>query len=155
MFELSLSNLKEGTRFFLQPEEEVLKGRKQMYVEVCALSASQSKAIDDQTMKESVEFVQPKKENGKLNPRAALQRISSSDFINPKEGPALRNKLMWDAMITGWLLYDNDTGKEIPCTTENKIKLMNESPKFAIAVSDCLESLTESTKVIKDAEVKN
>jgi len=64
------------------------------------------------------------------------------------------SELVWDYSICGWFLI-TPNGEEIPCTMENKIRFMKESPAFAQWVADCLEEMRESVKQVKEIETKN
>lgn len=63
------------------------------------------------------------------------------------------NEEIWDFSIVEWNLLDKN-GDSIPCTRENKIKLMRHSPKFASWVAECLESLREDLKIYREQEKK-
>jgi hypothetical protein len=70
------------------------------------------------------------------------------------------NEEIWDFSIDGWNLFSpekDEFGKNkfIPCTKENKIKLMRTSPRFATWVANCLEKLRESLEDYGVEERKN
>jgi hypothetical protein len=70
------------------------------------------------------------------------------------------NEIVWDFSITDWKLFstekdEDDNYIEIPCTTENKIKFMRESPLFATWTADCLETLREQLSTHAKAVRKN
>ena len=67
----------------------------------------------------------------------------------------LRSKMLWEYVIIDWKgLYDQD-GKEIPCTKENKIMLMQGSVKFSSFIGNCVEKLTEETEAYEGNLEKN
>lgn len=56
-------------------------------------------------------------------------------------------EMTWDYCIMEWKgVVDND-GKPIPCTTENKVKLMKGSQQFASFVTKCAAKLNEALGV--------
>ena len=67
----------------------------------------------------------------------------------------LRSKMLWEYVIIDWKgLYDQD-GKEIPCTKENKVMLMQGSVKFSSFIGNCVEKLTEETEADEGNLEKN
>ena len=67
----------------------------------------------------------------------------------------LRSKMLWEYVIIDWKgLYDQD-GKEIPCTKENKVMLMQGSVKFSSFIGNCVEKLTEETEAYEGNLEKN
>ena len=64
-------------------------------------------------------------------------------------------EMTWDACIVDW---DGLTGADdapIPCTSELKIKLMRNEPKFARIVSGMIEKLKQAEAVADEADLKN
>ncbi|OPY78292.1 MAG: hypothetical protein A4E65_02315 [Syntrophorhabdus sp. PtaU1.Bin153] len=55
--------------------------------------------------------------------------------------------------IADWDL-DDVNGNPIPCTDENKLKLM-EVPKFVQFINECIEELAEQAGIRKKDEIKN
>lgn len=71
----------------------------------------------------------------------------------PEVDERRRSMMLWDYMIVDWQNIEDDKGKEIPCTTDNKVKLMRESVVFAQFIGNCIEKLSEdTTKYQEDAE---
>jgi len=68
---------------------------------------------------------------------------------------AKRDQIVWDYCIVSWEGLDDDDGKPIPCTTENKLRLMNEHPGFAGFVNNCLEKLQKDWEKRQDYLEKN
>lgn len=81
-------------------------------------------SIKSQTTVKKVEHVQPKKKSGKPDRRQPLQRIEYEEVDETKE-----EELIFDYMIVDWDIK-TPGGEDIPCTTENKVKLMRESLEF-------------------------
>jgi len=50
---------------------------------------------------------------------------------------------------------ESEDGKAIPCTAENKSKIMNEHPLLMEFVTDKIDSITEFQAEKEDAEIKN
>ena len=55
------------------------------------------------------------------------------------------NEILWDYQIVNWHILDPD-GNEIPCTLENKLKLMGYSTEFADWIIKCLNQLAADEK---------
>jgi len=151
---INMESLNAGVRFpYPLPKEGDIKkkkGAEDEWVLIRSLSVTKIQEIDEQTTERKERFVQPNKPNGKLDRRAALQRIEFREVTDQ----ALRNRLMWDEIIGEIHIFDS---KEtlIPSTLEMKEKLMSESPDFALYVAECLEILTEDEKDRKKELEKN
>ena len=66
-----------------------------------------------------------------------------------------RSDLTWQACIVDWEgLYDNEDNP-IPCTDENKIKLMLGSPPFSRWIVECLDKLTDNHQQTQESAEKN
>jgi len=106
------------------------------------------KQIDAETIKKEVEHIQPRKKNGKIDRRQGLQRIEYEVIIDEQK----REELLIDHIITDWEIKTPD-GKDIPCTKENKTKMMFGSVEFNNFVNECLEILSgEKEQRNKDLE---
>lgn len=66
-----------------------------------------------------------------------------------------REELMWDYCIISWENLQDNNGKELPCTAENKTFLMRKDFKFSIFVADCIDQLIEFVGEQKETERKN
>lgn len=65
----------------------------------------------------------------------------------------LYSRLLWDHAIVEWEGLEDEEGNPIECTTENKVKLMQENIGFALFVGQCMERVIEDqAKLLKDAE---
>jgi hypothetical protein len=53
------------------------------------------------------------------------------------------NSMLWDFCIVDWKNLLDANRNQIPCTTENKLKLMNRSTKFSKFITGCITKLTE------------
>lgn len=61
--------------------------------------------------------------------------------------------LLWDYCIVNWKGFKDQTGKEISCTIDMKIKLMTCSAVFSTFIDACTEKLVpELNRVIEEAE---
>ena len=106
------------------------------------------KRIDKETVTAEVEHVQPRKKNGKIDRRQPLQRIAYDKIKDETK----REELMTDHVIADWEIKTPD-GKDIPCTLENKIKMMQGSVEFNVFINEKLEVLgTEKDQRDKDQE---
>jgi len=152
-----ISNLNPGTwfPFPLETDERKRKskGKKEYDEKVCIRlhTADFFDDLEERTAKVERDYVQPKKENGKINKRAPLQVVEYRNVINKE----LRNELLWDYLIVDWVLYDYKSKEKIPCTKEMKLKLMRNSIEFATYISDCIEILTSAVDTEKEEETKN
>ena len=63
--------------------------------------------------------------------------------------------LTWDYIILDWEGVKSKDGKEIPCTTEMKARLMGGSPSFGKVVRDFVNHLNELEATEQEAEAKN
>lgn len=89
-----------------------------------------------------------------LNParREEIRKKSVKKRVEYKKGQRfevedvnddLFSELLWDYSITGWNGLVDDDGKEIPCTSENKVFLMRNHVGFARFIGDKMERLSE------------
>lgn len=84
--------------------------------------------------------------------RGRLQRLDNMDF-NEKKMEKF-NGLVNSHSIVDWYLVDNN-GIAIPCTDENKNRLMKGSPLFSNWVANCLEKMRDDVEFQKEREEKN
>lgn len=125
----NLDNLNPGVYFPFEDDEGG--------VTVRVASADVIRGIDKKTVKKKVQFRRG-------------QRYEIDDTDEEK-----RSALVWDYAIVDWNgVFDND-GNEIPCTTDNKIKLMNGSVQFSRFIGNCLEQLTEDVEAYDEELEKN
>jgi len=68
---------------------------------------------------------------------------------------AKKEELIADYCIVDWKGLEGEDGKAIPCTAENKSKIMNEHPLLMEFVTDKIDSITEFQAEKEDAEAKN
>jgi hypothetical protein len=55
----------------------------------------------------------------------------------------LFSEMLWDYVIADWHDLEDDDGKPIECTKENKIFLMLNNVGFALFVNECLEKVND------------
>ena len=148
--EIRRSNLNKPSRFYLEEEAQVKEGRQRQFVDLRQCAGKDLDEIIEQTTETIVEFRRPTKPNGKEDKRAPAQRVEYQ-----KEDKKLFKRLLWDFAIPNWLIYDEDTGEEIPCTADEKYLLMTESLEFSTFVGNCLELLAEQSEKQKEFIEKN
>ena len=105
--------------------------------------------IEKETGAKRVEYVQPKKNNGKPDRRQQLQRVEYEEVDEDK-----RESLIFDFIIVDWNLLTPE-GEKIPCNLETKVKLMRGSSEFNKFVTDCCEKLNDDETKRKEALEKN
>jgi len=66
----------------------------------------------------------------------------------------METRLIWDYCIVDWKNVQLD-GEDVPCTTENKVKLMKQCLDFAKFVTTCIDELAETNKALEEARLKN
>jgi len=67
----------------------------------------------------------------------------------------LHSELLWDYAIVDWSGVEDEKGKPIPCTRENKALLMRGSPVFSRLVGNYLDRLGEEEAAHAEAVEKN
>ena len=81
---------------------------------------------------------------------------SRFEFLDFKEGGEEKEfEMTWDYCIMDWKGVVDSSGKEIPCNTKNKVRLMNGSPRFSSFVSACAKKLNEVNKNYEEGLEKN
>jgi len=139
-FKFFRSEIKEnGETLYLEPEADA--GR------VCLRTASPEviESIQSQTRKKTAEFV-------RNSSTRAMERVVYFDQTPAQE--KRERELIWDHAIQAWEgMFDKD-GMEIPCTLENKLKLMN-IPMFARFVGRCLQLITGADAGAAEGAEKN
>jgi hypothetical protein len=118
-----------GEYEYLEPEKDA--GR----VKIRLADSETVERIYAQTRKKSVEHIY----NSKTRSMERLSYVDQTPEQEKKE-----RELMWDYCIEEWENILDSKGKQIPCTLENKLKLMN-IPMFARFISRCLQILSEKT----------
>lgn len=139
-FKFFRSEIKEnGETVYLDPEADA--GR------VCLRTAAPEviESIQSKTRKKTAEFVR--------NPSTrAMERVVYFDQTPDQE--RMERELIWDHAIQGWEGMLDVSGTEIPCTSENKMKLMN-IPVFARFVGRCLQLITGANASTVEGAEKN
>ena len=67
----------------------------------------------------------------------------------------LRSQMLWEYVIVDWKGLEDQEGNQIPCTKENKIKLMQGSVKFSSFIGSCVEQLTVDSDMHDEELEKN
>ena len=73
----------------------------------------------------------------------------------PNMDNAARDRIIWDYCIVDWEGLVDDEDAPIECTTENKIKLMNDHIGFSMFVEQCLEKLNKQNEIRAEYLEKN
>ena len=149
---IDIENLGKGVKFPYPLEgcDGDEKGEPKEWVKVRIYTDAAMTNIDKATTERRREFIQPKKESGKVDRRAALQPVEFRETTKPQE----RKEMMWEFLIEDWCLYDL-SGKKISCTKSMKIKLMSEDTEFAVYIADCLDLLDTERTAKKERLRKN
>lgn len=119
-----------------EPKIEYLEQEKDAgRVKIRLADSEQMERIHAQTRKKIYEYVH--------NPKTrSMERVSSIEQTPEQEKK--ERELIWDYAIEDWEGILDTKGQPIPCTPENKMKLMN-VPIFARFISRCLQLLSEKT----------
>lgn len=109
--------------------------------------------IDSDTLDEIRTKTRKKVTEHVLNPKTrAMERIIA--FEQTPEQEKMERAMIWDHAITGWEGIKDKSRNDVPCTKENKVKLMG-NPYFGRFINECLNRLSKSTISLKEAEEKN
>ena len=139
-FKFFNSEVKEnGEIAYLEPEENA--GR------VCLRIADPDtvEKIQSQTRKKVSEFA--------FNPKSrSMERVTYFEQTPAQERK--ERELIWDFAIQDWQGIMDQDGNEIPCTLENKLRLMN-IPRFARFIGRCLQMITGANAESEAVSGKN
>jgi hypothetical protein len=139
-FKFFCSEVREdGTTKYLDPEEDAGK--------VCIRIADPEtvESIQAQTRKKVSEFA--------WNPKSrAMERVTFYDQTAAQEKK--ERELIWDFAIQDWKDIIDTKGNQIPCTLENKLKLMS-NPQFARFVGRCLQLISGANAETAEGAEKN
>jgi len=129
---VDLSNLNPGVQFFFNDDKEeeggmVLRGMTSEILDI----------IDKTCIKTEVKF----------------KRGQRYEVKN--ENKTKRSTMMWDYIIVSWSNITGMDDVEIPCTTENKLKLVQGNTTIANFVADCIEKLAEDSENMTEMLEKN
>lgn len=101
--------------------------------------------IQAQTRKRIIEYV--------YNPKTReMNRIKDFDQTPIQE--KLERELLWDHVIVDWENLLDVKNQKIPCTLENKMRLMN-NPQFARFIGRCLQLISGAMAESKEVSEKN
>jgi hypothetical protein len=119
---------------YLEPEKDA--GR----VRVRLANSETMERIQAQTRKKAAEFV--------FNPKSRqMDRVTYTEQTPEQE--KLERELIWDHAIQEWENIFDSNDNPIPCTLENKMKLMN-NQQFARFIGRCFELLTGTDTTISE-----
>jgi len=108
---------------------------------------------DGQTMEAIHAQTRTRKAEFALNTKTRqMERVPYIDQTPEQE--KIERELIWDHVIQDWEGLLDIAGKPIPCTLENKMKMMN-IPVFARFVGRCLTLITGGAEEKKAALEKN
>jgi len=116
----NMDDLNPSTRCFFN-EEKPEEG----YVDLRILNQEAHEAINEKVVKKRFDFHN--------HVRHEVKDVNSK----------MRDELNWDYCITEWDIKDAN-GQQIPCTIQNKAKLMRGSMEFNIFVSKKIEALNNA-----------
>ena len=95
-----------------------------------------------------------------ITQKTEYRRISKGspqrfEYIDTSERKLIAfSELQIDYQIADWYLIDPNNNV-IPCTKENKLKLVNGSPAFSSWMDRCLSQMEQDVERIKEKEEKN
>lgn len=113
----------------------------------------QIRIADAETMEKIYSETRKKVSETVYNPKSrAMEHISYIDQTPEQE--RRERELIWDYAIQAWEGILDADGKPIPCTLENKMRLMN-VPVFSRFVGRCLTLISGATEAKKVAAEKN
>jgi hypothetical protein len=128
----SMKDLNPGTWFYFDPNDSD-SGK----ICIRILNSGKLAEIRDKTITTEYEY-----KNG--------QR-----YENQKINHALRDTIIWDYCIVNWQGLIDDDEKPIECTTENKLKLMNDHVGFSSFVENCMDQLNQEVERQAEYSEKN
>lgn len=133
------SKIEDGKTIYLEPEKDA--GR------VCVRVADVEtlEKIQAQTRTKKAEFVKDKD---------TRQMVRVPYIDQTVEQEKKEREMIWDHAIVAWEGILDSKGNEIPCTLENKMKLMS-NPMFARFMGRCFELITGNAEELKAAAEKN
>lgn len=141
MFQVDIENLNPGTWFYFDKESPEDGG-------VCI------RVISNEMMREIQKATQVwKSEVKQIGRGRPAQRFEG---WQPVENAAdIEFEMTWDYCIVDWKGVIDMNGTEIPCTKENKVKLMSGSVKFSTFIGECIRKLNEAAGLYEEEEAKN
>jgi hypothetical protein len=104
---------------------------------VRVLNSEKLAEIRNETIKTNVEYRKDK--------RFEFQEIDHS----------ARDRIIWDYCIIDWKELVDDDDNAIECTTDNKIKLMNEHIGFSLFVETCFDKINAQSEKLAEYSEKN
>lgn len=129
----------DGNIKYFDPEKNAGK------VQIRVVDPETLEKIQETTREEAAEFRNNKKTR-------QLERVVF--FKQTNDQKKAEREAIWDHVIVSWEGILDSKGNEIPCTLENKMKLMA-IPLFARFVARCLELIGVNEIEEKKAKTKN
>ncbi len=126
---IDLTDPDPATRFYFDPEDE-----SRGWVEIRIPAPEKLTKVDKLTTKKTMKY-------------RGGQNYQIEEVNTP-----MRNRLLWDEFISNWGGIEDENGKEVKCTTDNKEKLMKTHVKFAAFVGRKIEELSEGMAQFEDVE---
>lgn len=143
----------EWFRFF---ESEVKENGDVKYLDPAEDAGKVCLRIADPETLEKIQAQTRKKKEAEfvLNPKSRqMERV----MFTPEQTSAqekLERELLWDHVIVDWKNLLDVKNQQIPCTLENKMRLMN-NPQFARFIGRCLQLISGAMAESKEASEKN
>lgn len=141
-----IEDLNPVTRFYYGDEDQQIGDgdKSKEWVELRVAADEDTERMRKQAgIKQKVEY---------RNVRGRAQRLEFLDSNEQKINTF--SDLLNDFTIVDWYLFDKQ-GQEIPCTKENKLKLMKGSPMFAAWIASCTEQIRSEIENVAEEEAKN
>lgn len=124
---------------YMEPEKDAAR------VRIRVADENALTEIHKQTRKKDAQFVR--------NPKTRqMERVTFYDQTEEQE--RLERELLWDHCIEEWENVLDTAGKPVPCTKENKLKIMK-NPQFARFFFKCCETINDAAEGKKQAASKN
>jgi len=133
------SKVEDGKIIYLEPQEDA--------GQVCVRIA------DVDTLEKIQSQTRTRKEENVWNKDTRQYHHVAYTSQTPEQEKKEREKI-WDHAIVDWKGILDSKGNEIPCTLENKMKLMS-NPMFARFMGRCFELITGNAEDLKAAKEKN
>jgi hypothetical protein len=102
------------------------------------------------------EHIAARKKGSKIVPHPQTRqmvRVAYSEDLTPEQEKKERDDA-WDYAIVGWKNLKGPDGKDIPCTRDNKLKMIK-IPKFMRFVQRCFQILDGEVADTREAAAKN
>lgn len=135
---------KNKSHKFTLPVERFGKAPEPEWIKLNHLSMLDIEAINKDITETIIDYVPPKKKNGKPNHRAAPWAIEREKCTDKHE----RMRRQWELMIEDWCIYD-DNGK-IGSDRDSIYNALMTYPELLTFISECTEAIEEG--IIREKE---